>query len=84
MDNALDEETVRRWKDMETLRDQRHERIVGLIEVDEEVHEVAPPKRRKVNRLIESGPSDGQLNGDTTAGAASTAKVTNRKRAIGG
>lgn len=84
MDNALDEETVRRWKDMETLRDQRHERIVGLIEVDEEVLEVASPKRRKINRLLENEPSNGQFGGNTTAGASSATRCTTRKRANGG
>ena len=83
MDNAPDEETVRRWKDMEILRDQRHERVVGLIDVDAEVHEVIPPKRRKIERLLENGPSNGRVNGDMIAGASSTTKAPSRKRGNG-
>ena len=83
MENAPDEETVRRWKDMETLRDQRHERVVSLIDVDAEVHEVVPAKRRKIERLLENGPSNGRVNGDTIAGAVSTTKGPSRKRGNG-
>ena len=80
MDNAPDEETVRKWKEMETLRDQRHERVVGLIDVDAEVDEVVPAK---VDRLLENGPLNERISLHTTAGAASTTKAPSRKRGLG-
>ena len=83
MDNAPDEETVRRWKDMETLRDQMHERVVSLIDVDAEVHEIVQPKKRKIERFLENGSSSERVNGDTIAGAASAIKAPNRKRRNG-
>lgn len=80
MDNTQDEETVRKWKDMETERDQGHERIAGLMDMYAEVQEIAPPKRRR----IENGHPLGRADQDAIAVPVPRVKAPNRKRAIDG
>ncbi|KAG7009283.1 hypothetical protein G7Y79_00003g011510 [Physcia stellaris] len=80
MDNAQDEETVRKWKGIETERDQGHERIAGLMDIYAEVQEIAPPKRRR----IENGHPLGRADQDSIAVPVPRVKASNRKRAIDG
>ena len=52
MDNHMDEETVRRWKTQDTIRDQEHRRITGMVDIVEEVVEIVAPKRRRIENKI--------------------------------
>ena len=80
MDNAIDEETVRRWKTMETLRDQGHETMAGLIDMVGKAKHIAPPKRRRIENL----PASGRVDEDLTEVPELRPKAKNRKRANGG
>ena len=87
MDNAQDEETARRWKELETVRDQEHERNAGLMDMYAEVREIAPPKRRRIeNRStteqLDPFASDPLANDDSVT--MSKVKATSRKRTNGG
>ena len=80
MDNAIDEETVRRWKNMETLRDQGHETMVGLIDVVGGAKQIALPKRRRIENLSASE----RVDEDVTEILEPKTKAKNRKRVNGG
>ena len=80
MDNAIDEETVRRWKDMETIRDQGHQKMAGLIDMVGGAKQIALPKRRRIENLSASG----RVDEDVTEILEPRPKATNRKRANGG
>ena len=80
MDNAIDEETVRRWKDIETERDQDHERIAGLIDMVGKATQLEAPKRRRIENLSASG----RVDEDVTEIAEPRRKATNKKRVTGG
>lgn len=80
MDNAIDEETVRRWKHTETLRDQEHERMAGLLDMVGGAKQIAPPKRRRIENVSASG----RVDEDVTEIPEPRPKPTNRKRVNGG
>ena len=80
MDNAIDEETVRRWKYMESLRDQGHQTMAGLRDMVGGAKQIAPPKRRRIENLSASG----RIDEDVTEIPEPRPKATNRKRANGG
>ena len=80
MDNAIDEETVRRWKKMETIRDQGHETMAGLIDIVGGAKQIAPPKRRRIENLSASG----RVEEGVTEVPEPRPKATNRKRVNGG
>ena len=79
MENTVDEETVRRWKEIETRRDQEHEVIAGLLDAYDDVREIAPPKRRRIG----NGPAKGIGKADAADDTQSGNRVPVRKRVSG-
>ena len=79
MENPQDEETARRWKEIENAQDQGPRKIAGLLDMYGEVQEIAPPKRRR----FENGTFHGHIAEDLGQITAPIQKAVRRKRANG-